>query len=477
MKRIFALLTALILLSLTACSDTEAKTDNQAAETTGTVTEAETLPSWYLPAKDYEGTVYNILTAAEQWIRTYESELTGDIIDDAVYKRNRDVEERFNVKLNYVSFNGYMAGMDAVKTALSEAVLSGTNEFDIMVADGYYVGDYIFDNLLMPLDGLEAFDFDREHWLTDTIEQHKLNGRVYFAAGYWSINTIRMNICLFVNRVLAESKNLEDTYDLVFDGKWTIDRMLGQAKQTAGDIDGNGKMDENDLWGIVTSGADAVCPMQTAMGYKFTESADGRLRLKALGEQLVEVNDKLFELLENKEYTFKTASSGDVIGTMLGTFAGGNALFMIYRLDMTEQGIIRGMDGYGLLPLPKLNEAQEEYIGSGGCDIAAIPMAVRDSEMSAVICDALSSYGYYDVLPKYYDTVLAYKYTRDDNSIKMLDFICKNIYTDPAVTFAKMLDSVYYKTGTSSLASKYDSKIDSLNKKLSDALDQLGQQP
>lgn len=474
MKKIMALLTA-VFLALTACSQTGADAGPPETEDSVTVTGAETLPSSYLPEADYGGIEFGILAAAEQWIRTYESGMTGDIIDDAVYKRNRDVEERFGLVLNYIPFNGYSAGMSKVKTALSESVYSGTNEFDVMVADGYYVGDYVFDNLLMPLDGLGAFDFEREHWITDTIEQHRLASKVYFAAGYWSINTLRMNICLFINRTLAESSNLEDAYGLVFDGKWTFDVMLDQAKAAAADIDGDGSMGENDLWGIVTSGGDAVCPMQTAMGCFFTELEEGRLKLRAPGERLAEANENLYRLLSDKAVTYKTGGSSDVIEKMLGAFAGSRALFMIYRLDMTEQAVIREMEGYGLLPLPKLNEAQEEYIGSGGCDVAAIPAGVRDSEMSSVICDALSSYGYYDVLPKYYDTVLAYKYARDENSIRMLDYICMNIYTDPAVTFAKMLDGIYYQTGTETFVSNFESKIGSLNKRLSDALDTLGQ--
>ena len=47
-----------------------------------------------------------------------------EIIEDAVFKRNLEVEEKYGVDIDYRIFNGYSAGMDSVKGATA-SVMSG----------------------------------------------------------------------------------------------------------------------------------------------------------------------------------------------------------------------------------------------------------------------------------------------------------------------------------------------------------------
>lgn len=474
-KNTGALLLALctVLLSSAACGENagEPLSSGAPAQETAAETEAAFVPADYLPEADYGGKEFHILTAAEQWYSTYESEQTGDVLNDAVYDRNRTVEERFNTDLCYDCFNGYSAGMSSVKTALTESVLSGTAEYDLVVADGYYVSNYVFDNLLSPLDDFIAFDFTREHWLTDTINEHRLAGKAYFAVGYLSVNTMRQTIILFWNKKISEQYDLGNFYDLVLDGKWTKDKMKELALEATADTDGDTTMTENDCWGVISSAVDAIGPMQTAMGHKYTSSADGSFVMRPLDERLVGINDFLYEMLNGKNYTFLLNSE---VAKMTAMFAADKGLFLLYRLDMSETEDIRNMDNYGFLPLPKYDEAQEDYTGAGGCDVAAIPTLVDDAEMSSVLCDAIAAYGYYDVLPVYYDVVLTTKYARDENSVKMLDIIVKNIYTDPAMTFSGLCNNIYYSIGKKNIASSYEKTLSGITKNIDKALANLG---
>ena len=133
------------------------------------------------------------------------------------------------------------------------------------------------------------------------------------------------------------------------------------------------------------------------------------------------------------------------------------------------------MSDYAILPMPKYDETQKEYVGSGGCDIAAIPAVVKDGDMSAVICEALSAYGYCDVLPVYFSVVLPDKLSRDEETAKILNMICSSIYTDPAMTFSKILDNIYYSIGSSqNISSSYAKKISKLNENLRKSIEELG---
>ena len=135
LMRITALVLAmLVCLSGIACGDSQ-PTDKDTDTVTQDTTPEETTSKWLdsLPDKDMEGAEFNVLTAAEQWQYFYNAEETGDIVNDTVYTRNRTVEERFNCKINYRIYNGYMGGMSDVKSAITGSVMGGTMDFDLMV--------------------------------------------------------------------------------------------------------------------------------------------------------------------------------------------------------------------------------------------------------------------------------------------------------------------------------------------------------
>lgn len=75
-----------------------------------------------LPDKKYNGAEFTILYRDEWSYEFFAEEENGDIINDAVLKRNRAVEDRFDVKLNLYGVHGtYDAAefRDAVKTRCS----------------------------------------------------------------------------------------------------------------------------------------------------------------------------------------------------------------------------------------------------------------------------------------------------------------------------------------------------------------------
>ena len=480
MKRLSAaLLTTLILLT-SSCTNSEKSITQEinTASSTEPETEAETvfIPADYLPQKDYNGYEFHILTAADQWYSTYSSELTGDLIDDAVYYRNMNIEQRFGIKLIFDRFDGYSAGMSQVKEALSGSVLSGDAFYDLLVADGYYVSDYIFDGLLSVLDQFEGFDFTQEHWLRDTTEEHRLKGRTYLAAGSISINSVRQNIVIFCNKALSESLQLGDVYQPVIDGIWTSDLIKTDAVKAVSDLDGNGQMDDNDRYGILGSGADVFAPMLTGMGYRLTYTdSDGFMQLKAPDETLIRINEIINNFSTDKSFTYSESPGNSAKKDIFTKFASNEGLFLFYRLDTAERNLIREMNDYAIMPMPKYNEEQKNYVGAGGCDIAAVPAVISDGDMSGIICEALSAYGYYDIYPVYYDVVLPDKLSRDTDSARILSMICSSIYTDPAMTFSKILDNIYYSIGSSAnFASSYEKKITSLNKKLVKSISELG---
>ena len=91
---------------------------------------------------------------------------------------------------------------------------------------------------------------------------------------------------------------------------------------------------------------------------------------------------------------------------------------------------------YGFLPIPKLDELQENYM-SGSTDRPwAVPITVSDGEFVSAVLEAMASEGYRTVRPAYFDIALKNKYSYDEDSAEMLDIVGDTIVLDFAYIYS-----------------------------------------
>ena len=106
MKRflLMALVLSLTLpvVSLSACGETMGNTDTTAGQNSGDDgTTADPLTD-NLPDVKYDGYEFRFYTFGDYGSMYTPSEEDGDIVNDATYRRNRTVEERFDVRIKSV---------------------------------------------------------------------------------------------------------------------------------------------------------------------------------------------------------------------------------------------------------------------------------------------------------------------------------------------------------------------------------------
>lgn len=96
-------------------------------------------------------------------------------------------------------------------------------------------------------------------------------------------------------------------------------------------------------------------------------------------------------------------------------------------------------DHYGVLPIPKYDEAQKDYhtVVDGGANIMVVPAsAPTDSyELIGAITESLSAASYLDLTPVYCGIALEQKGTRDDDSIEILRMILDSRVIDFAYLY------------------------------------------
>ena len=230
---------------------------------------------------------------------------------------------------------------------------------------------------------------------------------------------------IFFNKQLAEENQLGDLYALVKDGKWTLDKLIEYSTAGHRDLNGDSKLDDEDLYGYITDWNMCIDAFIQACEIKTTEvGTDGMPKVTGLSERYIDVQDKLKTFIKGSgAVRFNTDSDDDV-----KLFAGGHGLF--YSTRFQKIPTLRAMDeDFGILPYPKWDEAQEDYVtynNIGNATTFVVPITA-DETLTGCVLEALAYYGYKDIQPEYYERALKGKGTRDSESEEMLDIIFDNI--------------------------------------------------
>ena len=126
-----ALVAALILAS---CGESAATADSTAADTTAAdTTPAETDYYTNIPdGTDFGGKTFNIISYAQEtsaWQIYIAAETeNGDLLNDAAYRRNREVEELLNITVSET----LIPGTAAHESTFKNSVLAGDNAYDVI---------------------------------------------------------------------------------------------------------------------------------------------------------------------------------------------------------------------------------------------------------------------------------------------------------------------------------------------------------
>jgi hypothetical protein len=236
------------------------------------------------------------------------------------------------------------------------------------------------------------------------------------------------NAVLFNKDILA-SLALEDPYKLVKENKWTMDKFGELIKGAAADMNGDGAMTwSDDRWGYIAFN-DTLHAMFVGGGGMLAVKDENDIPVMDFASQKnIAALEKVMDIMYDKQDVINIQS--DVTSDLwtqafYGTFEEGRGLFIWVRMRVVEW--FRGMEAnFGILPMPKYNEAQESYysvVNAYTGALLGVPKSVGNPERVSIILEALAAESKYTLQPAYYDVVLQRKYTRDEESGEMLDII------------------------------------------------------
>ncbi len=434
------LLCALLFSSLAAC----ATETNDTPDTTAT-SETETAVETKDPTKDDYGrdlvdsaipedvdfggadlTIFlrDRLDGIEYGYEFIAEELNGEIVNDAIYKRNLETEEDLGITFQY--FSGF-GNPGEYKNELDKSVRAADGSYDIAAYYAYFGASWALEGLFYNLNDLPYIDFTKPWWNGNFVDEMTVAGSLYSAVGDISLTSINRLYTMFFNKNVALQYCPDvDFYQLVREGKWTIDTFATICSDLYTDLNGNGERDDDDFYGWSTSAcAVPIDGIQAGLGLDITrKNADGTHTFAYEEERVVTGYERTFNLYFNNNGVSGNGYDGNYLTICTNKFMNGTSLFLAQIFKETD--ILRTMDDdYGVLPLFKLDEAQEGYYTTShdAYSLISITSSCDTPEAAAAALEKLSETSYKYVTPAYFEVALKSKYARGDQDAEMYDII------------------------------------------------------
>ena len=380
-----------------------------------------------LPEADFEGAKFRIVAQDAAWLYVlYDSqEENGESINDAVYKRNRKIEERFNVEIAQTAIGD-------VPDLLRKNVRSGENEYELYLPVDRDALTFGAEGSVYKLSDIPNIDINRPYWSQSLNECLTIGGNLYFAYGSFNLSVYDYTHVLLFCKQQVSDLGLESPYGLVGSGNWTLEKYNEMAKVAVKDLDGNGIMDESDMYGLIAQDKHVLPCFWIGAGVQSISKSESDIPQFALrdDEKFASVIEKIFAATYDNDSWYTRPLDGREL-----YFIDGHTLFA----DSTFKGVgdLRAMEtDFGIIPYPKNTAEQEKYYARvEGGNPGVVPVTLQNIDMIGTILEVLNAESAKTVIPSYYDVTLKTKHARDEESSEMLDLIFANRIYDLGDTY------------------------------------------
>ncbi|MGM9625237.1 MAG: hypothetical protein ACI3XM_05960, partial [Eubacteriales bacterium] len=349
MKQMISLfIAASLLASLAACGSGAAETQDSSDNTVG-ASSTETPEVKY----DFGGREYRILCRTDKSYEFDIKEPNGDIVDDAVYKRNLKIENECNISIKPITADGNWDSREIFMNLIASSVLAGEDAYDLVAGYNAYIATLITHGYLIDMN-IMGIDFSSPWWYAGFNDNVSIGDKMFFCLGDASLTMWENLEVVLFNRSLIRDFNLTSPYELVNNDEWYFDTMRRMCADISSDLNQDGAYKENDRWGMIFYNKRDLA---VYLGNSYcTFDADGYPVLSLYNERLVDQYAEIYDFLNTSNEARQFVPDTDQL-----IFSEGRALFFQAPLRYAE--LLRDSEvDFGMLPFPKLDESQEDYI-------------------------------------------------------------------------------------------------------------------
>lgn len=482
MKRAWILLLVclMVLPMAFACK----KSSNPAEKPTGTqdelTTDAPEKPEdLYAPARDLTALDYGmeeirLLQCAYKRDEFKPMGGIGDIVEQALYSRNLQVESDLNIVFKYQEVQSPEGNIGPLAAAIRAAASANDDatRYHIVAQPSYYVTGIMQDGYYENFGAIDNsyIDLSRKYWASAFVESSVVNSRYYFVTGELCTSILDKMEVVYVNHSLAKSFfEDENILDLVYNKEWTYDKML-ELIELAGDGESTG------IWGMaVPRNSYSIDGMLCAMGLTMVQVNESQIPTVNVNTQR---NIGIVEKLRNLYWYNASVKAGRKDEETLPIFSDGKAIFTMTLMDRASTLYGSGVD-YTLIPMPLYDTEQDDYIvvSQDNYSIVSLCTGLKNKDMYTAVLEDLCYRSHDTTFPAVYTKLYSQRLASKPENAQMFSFLFDHLNFDLGYIYSHILGDcknipryLIYPSAPGGI--NYQSGIGSEMKKLSDSMEE-----
>lgn len=479
-KRFLLLLLALTvtLSALASCGGDEKTDEKQSAQTPEAVTTQADLPEETEATPSVQKNNYNedfflsIMPTASFMEYHWVEESSNDAMSQAIFDRQQKVREYLGVNLIGTATESSQHYAEPFKNA----VKNKDGSVDALMTHQYHgIDGFITGGYLAKYSNYSQIDVTADHWYTQIMEDVSIAGNMYL--GMSDFNIIRAFVVAFNKDMMDKYSDTldESVYDMVYNYRWTLDKMISLANLVYIDTTGDGKT-LDDTFGISAEHNAPFSSFPLAFNVQMiSPNENGDYVLSIYNDlnraKITDVAEKLRALAMSDCSWFWKYNSSDTLNLPSNRVL--MTLCSTYQLPYyTTQDI-----SFGVLPYPMYDENQKDVgyrtLQWGG--YLCIPSYVTHPQMVGDTVETMSFYSQ-DVNVTFYEKILGKQAADSPDDTKMLELVWDGIGTDFTQTFYSIymdtqifhiMPYVTFPDATDNMASFVARTEKTINKKIS----------
>lgn len=424
-----------LLLTLNSCSENNRENDNvnkgenlQVADSgTVDIEDSSAFENIYdqFPKVDFEERDFTMLLCDSLDEEHYSESEIGEIFNDSIYRRNKKIEEDYNINIKFI----IAADAPAAVENLKKSVMSQDNAYDIASLHAVFASGAMTSGIYTDWRTVPVIN-DNLHnswWNKSVVENLSVGNKCFFIAGDVGYLYIAQTNAFIFNKKLFQDAGMENPYSKVKNGTWTYGAFKELIKNGNFDINGDGNLNiKDDRFGFVTMEYFTDTMYFYNFGGKVVEKDENDYPVLVLNsERNVAIIEAGYDWFINGESPIvKYTGNNDYTQEYAHiAFREDRAYFLGTLLKHLWS--LRNMESeYGIVPFPKFDELQKDYIsGVDGAATMLVLPTTSDGDFVGTIAEALARESSISVIPAYYETTLQQKFARDEETIDMLKVI------------------------------------------------------
>lgn len=374
-----------------------------------------------VPTGQYDGYVFTVLNGKNGLpsSKIDAETLTGNVLSDVIYKRNRNVEARLNIDIAEVRDTP-----EAVYKTACQAVLADDKDlYSAVWNSASYMAAMAANGFLVSSDYLVEADYEKPWWNEGATSALSVDSQRYLIFSDIQLSYYDAHSLVGFNmEMIRKIDGAEDPYGLVSSGAWTFDKMMELVQMATVDVNGDGMMEKHDTFGLALDRT-ATLPMMFGCDISMSEKDEYDLPYITCinNEKFYDVYSLITDALFDRAsgiYNTALHEADDIRDVDM--FLNERSLFVV--LTVGELDDLRQTEfEFGVLPMPKYSVDQKDYVSYISGDdvwVLGIPASGRNFLRTGVILENMGAETWREggVRDTYVDGALEFKYVNDDES-------------------------------------------------------------